>query len=81
MHALRDVGHSDMVGITIRNQVNQNDKSIGISFRRKDQLCRDVIWSVFESLAVEFKIQCPGFGSRNRAFGEDARLFWYTCNE
>jgi len=27
---LFDVGDSDMVGITIRNQVNQNDKPIGI---------------------------------------------------
>jgi len=35
---LNDVGDSDTVGITIRNQVNQNDKPIGISFRRKDQL-------------------------------------------
>jgi len=36
-----------MVGITIQNQVNQNDKPIGISFRRKDQLSVEVIWSVF----------------------------------
>jgi len=28
--------------------VIQNDKTIGISFRRKDQLSREVIWSVFE---------------------------------
>jgi len=44
-----------MVGITIQNQVNQNDKPNGISFRRKDQLSADMIWSVFEkSLPVEF---------------------------
>ena len=47
-HVLFDVGDSDMVGITIRNQVNQNDKPIGISFRRKDQLSADVICRVFE---------------------------------
>ena len=35
-HVLRDVGDSDMVRITIQNQVNQNDKPNGISFRRKD---------------------------------------------
>jgi len=35
-HVLLDVGDSDMVGITIRNQVNQNDKPIGITLRRKD---------------------------------------------
>jgi len=37
VHALRDVVHSDMVGITIQSQVNLNDKPNGISFRRKDQ--------------------------------------------
>jgi hypothetical protein len=37
-----------MVGNTINNEVNQNNKPIGISFRRKDQLSGDVIWSVFE---------------------------------
>jgi len=28
VHVLHDVGDGDMVGITIRNQVNQNDKPI-----------------------------------------------------
>ena len=37
-HALHDIDDSDMVGMTIQNQVNQNDKPIGISFRRRDQL-------------------------------------------
>ena len=32
-YALRDVNDSDMVGITIRNEVNLLDKPIGISFR------------------------------------------------
>jgi hypothetical protein len=50
-HALRDVDATDMVGLTIQNRVNQNDKPIGISFRRKDQLSGDVIWSVFEKVA------------------------------
>jgi len=49
--ALRDVDDSDMFGMTIQNQVNQNKKSIGISFRRKDQLTGDVIWSVFERVS------------------------------
>jgi hypothetical protein len=40
-----------MVGLTIQNRVNQNDKPIGISYRRKDQLSGDVIWSVFEKVA------------------------------
>jgi len=37
-----------MVGITIRNEVEVKDRAIGISFRRKDQITGDVIWSVFE---------------------------------
>jgi hypothetical protein len=40
-----------MVGITIHNRVQQNDKPIGISFRRKDQLAGDVIWSIFEKVS------------------------------
>ena len=35
-HALRDVDASDMVGITIQNEVNQNGNPIGVSFRRKN---------------------------------------------
>jgi hypothetical protein len=40
-----------MVGITIQNQVNQNNKPIGNRFIRKDQLSGDVIWSVFEKFS------------------------------
>ena len=36
-YMLEDVGDADMVGITIHNEVNQSDKPIGFSFRRKDQ--------------------------------------------
>jgi len=50
-HALQNVGDSDMVGMTIQNQVNQSDKLIAISFRRKDQLSRDVILCVFEKVS------------------------------
>ena len=39
-HALQDVGDGDMVGIAI-HESNQNDKPIGISFRRRDQLSVD----------------------------------------
>jgi len=47
-HALRDLEDSDMVGITISNVVEVKDRAIGISFRRRDQITGDVIWSVFE---------------------------------
>jgi hypothetical protein len=40
-----------MVGITIRNEVNEQDKPVGFSFRRKDQVSRDVIWNVLGRVA------------------------------
>jgi len=50
-YSLQDMSDSDMVGITIQNQLNQNDKPIGISFRRKNQISGEVIWSVFEKVS------------------------------
>jgi len=50
-YALRNVGDSDMVVVTVHNEVNLLDKAIGISFRRKDQLSEEVIWSVFSKVA------------------------------
>jgi hypothetical protein len=40
-----------MVEITISNEENVQDKAIGRSFRRRDQLTPDVIWSVFRKVA------------------------------
>ena len=34
-YALRNCNESDVVGVTISNEVNVQDKPIGISFRRK----------------------------------------------
>ena len=48
-YALRNVD-SEMVGVTIHNEVNLLDKAIGISFRRKDQLSEEVIWSMFSKV-------------------------------
>jgi len=50
-YALRNVGDSDMVGVTIHDEVNLLGKAIGISFRRKGQLSEEVIWSVFSKVA------------------------------
>jgi len=50
-YALQEVSDRVMVEITIQNQVNLNDKQIGISCRRKDQLSGEVIWSVFEKVS------------------------------
>jgi hypothetical protein len=36
-----------LVGITISNEENVQDKSIGINSRRRGQITPDVIWSVF----------------------------------
>jgi hypothetical protein len=49
-HALQNCDDSDMVGITISNEENVQDKPIGISFRR-DQITPDVIWSLFGKVA------------------------------
>ena len=50
-YALRNCNETDMVGVTISNEVNVQDKPIGISFRWKDQLSEEVIWIVFEKVA------------------------------
>ena len=47
-HDLQDVRDGDMVAVAIHDESNQNDKPIGISFRRRDQISVDAIWSVFE---------------------------------
>jgi len=41
-----DVPGSDLVGLRIRNTENAEDKVVGISFRRRDQLKPDVVWAV-----------------------------------
>jgi hypothetical protein len=50
-HTLQNLSESDMVGITIHNRENQNDKPIGISFRRKDHLAADVILSLVQKFS------------------------------
>ena len=36
----------DLVGLRIRNTENVQDKVVGISLRRRDQLKPDVVWAV-----------------------------------
>jgi hypothetical protein len=50
-NALRNCNESDMVGVTISNEVNVQENPIGIGFRRRDQLSEEVIWSMFENVA------------------------------
>ena len=40
----------DLVGLRIRNTVNVQDKVVGISFRRRDQLKPDLIWAVLSKV-------------------------------
>ena len=47
-HALQNCNDSDMIGITIRKELNKRDKAIGITFRRKDQLSTDVILYILQ---------------------------------
>ena len=49
---LQNLSESVMVGITIQNRENQNDKPIRISFRRKNQVAGDVILSLIEKVSV-----------------------------
>jgi hypothetical protein len=39
-----------MVVVAIRNEVNQSHKPIGLSFRLRDQIFGDVIWSVLKKV-------------------------------
>jgi len=48
-YSLRDLDPSDMVGISIHNATNRQDRPIGLGFRR-DQISRDVLWSVFDKV-------------------------------
>lgn len=51
-HTLNDLGDADTVGIiVIHNEIIQNERPIGIIFRRRDQISGDVISSVFEKAA------------------------------
>jgi hypothetical protein len=47
-YALTDFSDSDMVGLSISNEENVQDKAIGLIFKRKDQLTAD-IWNVSKS--------------------------------
>jgi len=49
--ALKNDSASDMVGSTIQNREKQIYKPIGMSFRHKDQVFGDVIWSAFERVS------------------------------
>jgi hypothetical protein len=45
-HLVDKLPDRDLVGLRIRNTENLQDKVVGISLRRRDQLKPDVVWSV-----------------------------------
>jgi len=55
-YALQNCDDSDMVGISILNEVNMRDKAIGISFRRKDQLSTDGILNVWQKVTHQIRV-------------------------
>lgn len=42
-YSLRNLDPSNMVGISIHKADNQQDRNVGLSFRRRDQISRDVL--------------------------------------
>ena len=45
-----EVADRDFVGLRIRNTENMQNKVVGISFRRRDQLKPDVVWDVLSTV-------------------------------
>jgi hypothetical protein len=79
-YLLRDLELSDMVGIFIYNADNQQDKPIGLSFKRKGQISRDVPWSVFEKVTksnARYQVLGTHF---SHIFCKDACGFWEGSN-
>jgi hypothetical protein len=67
-YLVKEVTDRDLVGLRIRNTENLQDKVIGISLRRRDQLKTDVVWSVLGKVI-----------QNNARFALTDRLkVWYT---
>jgi predicted Zn-dependent protease len=49
-YALRNLQHGDMVGVSIHNADSLQDRPLGLSFRRRDQISREVLCSVLEKV-------------------------------
>jgi hypothetical protein len=49
-YSLRDLQPDDMVGISIHNADNQKDRPVCLGFRWRDQISREVLWTVFEKV-------------------------------
>ena len=49
-YSLRYLDPSDMVGLSIHAVDNQQHKPVGLSFRRRVRISREVLWSVLEKV-------------------------------
>lgn len=49
-YILRELDSSGMVGISIPNADNEQERPIALNFRKRDEIWRDVLWSVFEKV-------------------------------
>jgi hypothetical protein len=79
-YTLCDIHYGDMVGISISNEDKQQVRHIGLSFRRRDQICRDVPLSVFEKVT---NVTLPGssYSHVSRTFARDAGGLWQERGE
>ena len=50
-YSLRDIDPNYMVGISIHNADNQQDRPVRLMYRSWDQISRDELWSVFEKVS------------------------------
>jgi len=49
-YTLHELQPSNMVGISIHNADKQQDRPMGLSYRRRNQISRDVLWSWFDKV-------------------------------
>ena len=49
-HLVDEVNDRNLVGLRIRNTENEQDKAVGISFRRRDQFKPDLVWEFFSKV-------------------------------
>ena len=62
IYLVEDVRDRDLLGLRIRNTENVQDKFVGISLRRRDQLKPDVVWCVLGKVVQSN----AGFGLSDR---------------
>jgi hypothetical protein len=91
-YLVREVPDRDLVGLSIRNTENLQDKATCISLRRRDQLKPDVVWSILgkvvqsnarfaltDRLEVHLDhVRMPAGNGREKTKGRSIRCTEYT---